>query len=613
VCSDGVCQPVAIGTVGHTDDLTLRTGFAYVGYTWNGYVAEVVLEPGSEPSGMSIAHSPDRVAATESDLFLSTEYEVPDMVVRHNFADKGTYGVASGTMEYGDLQAHGDLVAWTDMEDHAVRVVDTAGTLKATFPASSQLVAVRAGRAAWVDAGAVNVLDAEHSTQPVPIANAPGSSGAIALSDDAVYFEDGGVLREVVIETGAARDLATGLGKIDALALTSSRVYLVRAGVVSWVARAGGSVASLDGRTSKVATIDGGAAWVDAGRLMYQPDAPEPRASSCGSLFADCNGSAADGCETAIWSDPKHCGACNKVCDGPCRLGACQPLVLAAAIPSTLALTDDQVIWSDYYTIHAVSKQGGSLRQVVDNTSSGNFIGSLAIGQDQVLFSSDNAIWKVPVAGGTPVMVVDVGDHCGGLRVDGDDLYYLSRAYVYRVPISGGTPVRVFDGKPYGSYGVDVMDFAVEAGRLVVKAFVAGPTYYLFGVDGATTELQFASPYQDTTGLLVEGSLAVVAHNHDAGLFTQPLAGGGLTRWSVGQGANALVKDALHYYWIGSTPVHCDQGCDFLYAMNRIAKTGGTPETLFDIPGYPGLVLAVDDTSLYFENAGYLVRISKTP
>jgi hypothetical protein len=113
--------------------------------------------------------------------------------------------------------------------------------------------------------------------------------------------------------------------------------------------------------------------------------------------------------------------------------------------------------------------------------------------------------------------------------------------------------------------------------------------------------------------LLVEGSLAVVAHNHDAGLFTQPLAGGGLTRWSVGQGANALVKDALHYYWIGSTPVHCDQGCDFLYAMNRIAKTGGTPETLFDIPGYPGLVLAVDDTSLYFENAGYLVRISKTP
>jgi hypothetical protein len=615
VCSDGVCEPTAIGTVGHTDDLTLRTGFAYVSHTWDGYVAEVAIEPGSEPSGFWAGGYPDLVAATESDLFFSMEYEVPDGVVRYNFADKGTYEVAYGTMEYGDLQVHDHLVAWTDTEDKTVRVVDTAGSLNATFPASSELVAVRAGRAAWVDDGAVNLFESAHGTQPVPIANAPGSSGAIALSDEAVYFEDGGVLREVAIETGDERVLATGLGRVDSLVLTSSRVYLVRAGVVSWVARANGSVASLDGRGSKVATFDGGAAWVDAGRLMYQPDAPEPRVTtSCGALFADCNGSAADGCETAIGSDPKHCGACNKACDGPCRLGACQPLVLATATPTTsLELTDDQVIWSDYYTIYAVSKQGGPVRPLVDNTSSDAFIDSIATGQDQVYFSSDNAIWKVPVAGGTPVMVVDVGDSCGGVRTDGDDLYYLSREYVYRVPISGGTPVRVFDGKPYASYGVDVLGFAVEAGRLVVKAFVAGPTYYLFGVDGATTELQFASPHQDTAGLLVEGSLAVVAHNFDAGLFTQSLGGGALTRWSMGQGAAALAKDTSHYYWIGSTPIHCDQGCDFLYAMNRITKTGGTPEALFDIPGYPGMVLAVDETSLYFENGGYLVRISKTP
>jgi hypothetical protein len=614
VCTDGICQPTAIGTVGHTDDLTVRPGFAYVSHTWDGYVAEVALEPGSEPAGMPITFYPDRVAATESNLFFSTEFEVPDMVVRYSFADKTTPGVGSGTMEYGDLQAHGDVVAWTDTETQTVRVVDTSGSLDATVSALSELVAVRARRAAWVDEGAVNVFDSAHSTQPVTVANAPGSSGAIALSDEAVYFEDGGVLREVEIETGSERVLATDLGKVDSLALTLSRVYLVRAGEVSWVGRENGSVTSLGARGSKVATFDGGAAWVDAGRLMYQPDAPEPRATvSCGTLFADCNGSAADGCETAIGSDPKHCGACNKSCDGPCRLGACEPLVLAAATPTTLELTGDEVIWSDYYTIYAVSKQGGPIRTLVDNTSASALINDIATGEGQVFFSSENAVWKVPLAGGTPVVAIDVGGPCGVVQTDGDDLYYSSREYVYRVPVSGGTPEQVFDGTPYASYGVDVLGFAVEAGGLVVKAFEAGPTYYLFGVDGATTALQFASPSQNTAGLLVEGSLAVVAHNFDAGLFTQPLAGGALTRWSVGQGANALAKDASHYYWIGSTPIHCDQGCDFLYAMSRIVKGGETPEKLFDIPGYPGLVLAVDDTSLYFDNGGYLVRIPKAP
>ncbi len=48
----------------------------------------------------------------------------------------------------------------------------------------------------------------------------------------------------------------------------------------------------------------------------------------CGKGFADCNKLAEDGCETNLAADPLHCGACGVVCssvsiDGECRAGQC--------------------------------------------------------------------------------------------------------------------------------------------------------------------------------------------------------------------------------------------------------------------------------------------------
>lgn len=46
---------------------------------------------------------------------------------------------------------------------------------------------------------------------------------------------------------------------------------------------------------------------------------------ACDELYADCNGAIADGCETAVDSDPKNCGGCGIACkEGViCWLGAC--------------------------------------------------------------------------------------------------------------------------------------------------------------------------------------------------------------------------------------------------------------------------------------------------
>lgn len=50
---------------------------------------------------------------------------------------------------------------------------------------------------------------------------------------------------------------------------------------------------------------------------------------ACDAGYADCNGNAADGCETNIETDPGHCGSCNSACTSPpntcayCQQGAC--------------------------------------------------------------------------------------------------------------------------------------------------------------------------------------------------------------------------------------------------------------------------------------------------
>lgn len=45
----------------------------------------------------------------------------------------------------------------------------------------------------------------------------------------------------------------------------------------------------------------------------------------CNTRYADCNGSANDGCEANLDADNRNCGACGALCNGTCISGRCAP------------------------------------------------------------------------------------------------------------------------------------------------------------------------------------------------------------------------------------------------------------------------------------------------
>jgi len=70
------------------------------------------------------------------------------------------------------------------------------------------------------------------------------------------------------------------------------------------------------------------------------------RVAACDGGYADCDGSAVNGCEVAVADDPAHCGACGHACAlanaaGVCALGACAVGACAAGFADANGLAAD--------------------------------------------------------------------------------------------------------------------------------------------------------------------------------------------------------------------------------------------------------------------------------
>jgi hypothetical protein len=138
--------------------------------------------------------------------------------------------------------------------------------------------------------------------------------------------------------------------------------------------------------------------------------------TSCPSGSADCNKQAADGCEVDTDTSTTDCGSCGSTCDGVCVAGDC--------LPAKQPTLTDLATGLGY----ASSDQGEPCRLAVDGTNA--------------YWVAPAGLMSVPKGGGSVSTLVSASSPTS-LAFDGTDIYFSTSAGIQRVPKGGGTPISI--------------------------------------------------------------------------------------------------------------------------------------------------------------------------
>jgi hypothetical protein len=288
--------------------------------------------------------------------------------------------------------------------------------------------------------------------------------------------------------------------------------------------------------------------------------------------LGDCDGDVANGCETDVTIDAKHCGGCGHDCQGgACTTGSCQPteLVRAAGI-IRLELDATHVYWSTGYTLGAEAEHG---------------------------------VYRCPRNGGDPeVLHTSLEAWPEGLRVRGANCYWAESGTVWTRPIDASAPAATI-----GAYPVRIGDLAVGDEHLYLStAPVGGTEAWEFEV--ARVPLQggsfepLAKVYQaKAENLLIRGQRLYWLQQPFVGsplIMTMPFASGG-PEVAVDARADAMALDDADLYWLGSsTP-----SAAFADAVWTVPLSGGTPFALVT-DRYHGVAIAIGGGSVYWTEEG---------
>ncbi len=325
--------------------------------------------------------------------------------------------------------------------------------------------------------------------------------------------------------------------------------------------------------------------------------------------FADCNGHAADGCETNTDNDALNCGICGHSCAGTsCSSGACQPAVIVSGLdhPRGLAVDASRLFWTTSVssgTVMSAPLAGGNPTILAQNQ---NYPMGIAVDSTTVFWGTASSIAKVAKNGGSVTTLANErGDK---IAVDGANVYWIKIQYpngaVQSVPVDGGsvstfytsstdTPAGVAtngtdvfwasSGMAYGGggyYPSTVNKIPVGGGSLVELNNLAGccsvfdlaidssSVYYVGQGHGSTTNGWLRSVQQDGSGDVLLGlvdpspkALAVDdccvygtaggASQNEGVVFRVPKTGGTVDIMANHQNSpRAIVVDASYLYWI---------------------------------------------------------------
>jgi hypothetical protein len=303
----------------------------------------------------------------------------------------------------------------------------------------------------------------------------------------------------------------------------------------------------------------------------------------------DCDGAAANGCETNGVSDGTNCGSCGHDCLGEaCVDGACQAAMLIHASNTiadiALDATDVYFTAPDAGQVMVVSKTGGPFGILAYVESPG----AIAVDDQDVFFATQTAVMKAAkTGGGYEVLAWD--DTVADLAIDADFVYWvtdLDCGSVKRIPKTGNNGVTLASnqGLPWAVAVDESFVYWLEAqSNRVMKLDKSGA--------GVPVPLAVEPLARH---LAVDGSDLYFTTSN--GVATVVSTGGGAVTLAESS-ATAITTDDIYVYWVGA-------------GIHRISKAGGAPErrTLGDAIGS---AIAVDSTHVYFGESGRVLRSAK--
>ncbi len=321
----------------------------------------------------------------------------------------------------------------------------------------------------------------------------------------------------------------------------------------------------------------------------------------CETGFADCNLDPSDGCEVNALGDAAHCGGCGVDCLGSgCNAGACgdQPITLAAgqSAPMGIGVNGLDVYWSTQGgEVLKVPIDGGTPVSLVASEGGGNY---LVVDAGSAYWTGDDALMKVPVSGGTPTLLTEVPDWAPyGLASDASSVYWTDyRGHAVRkVSTDGGTPTTL------ATLGTNPTGIAVD-------------TVNVYWLDGFLKSVPLAggpiTVHSPAGGLALAVDGANAYWVDDDNVMMCALASCTPTILASGQDdPRSVVTDATSVYWVNLGTSFNDRRDG---SIMKVSIAGGTVTQLASWQNF-ALNIAVDASNVYWTTlrGGTVMKLGK--
>ncbi len=357
-----------------------------------------------------------------------------------------------------------------------------------------------------------------------------------------------------------------------------------------------------------------------------EPDASEPDAAgqdssqvdapSCTSPMAECDGDFATLCETNLETDPDHCGACGRSCQGAaCSDGQCAPISLADAQsfgynpPKGIAVDATSVyftVWTSNGRVMKVGKDGTGLQ---DLATGQNAPFDIAVDSSAVYWTNANSgqVMTVAKSGGTPAELASGQPSPYGIAVDDTYVYWVdngngsstSGKVMRRAKDGSGAVTELVSARPF-PYSI-----AIDDTHMYWTEYTTSGNVYRARKDG--TDVQPVATAQKWPYILAlyEDKVYWTNQSNNGGAVMVASKAGGNASILASDNSNprGITVDGSGVYW---TSFSSDR-------IHFVPLTGGTPLVLAEGGyGYSPYVkspdrIAGDATTLYWTNTGYYV------